>query len=132
MFDEGFVLVVDDNNGIRHLLNEILTQEGFRVKTASNGIEALQIVSQSLPLMVLLDSMMPGMNGLEVLKKLKHISLNLPVIMITAYAKQPQIIEALDNGQLDDFITKPFDLTILQKILNKFAPKINRFENEDK
>lgn len=120
MVDEGFILVVDDNKGIRHLLNEILSQEGFKVKTASNGIEALQIVSHSLPLMVFLDSKMPGMNGFEVLKKLKEVTLQLPVIMITAYSQQPQIIEALDNGHLNDFITKPFDLSILRQILNKW------------
>jgi len=114
---DDFILVVDDNDGVRHLLKEVLTQEGFKVRAACNGDEALQIVHQSPPLLIILDLKMPGTNGCEVLKRLKAMSSNIPVIMITAYTQQKEMEEALDDGLLKYFLHKPFELSRLREML---------------
>lgn len=104
------ILVVDDNDGIRNLLTELLKSKGYRVEVAQNGEEAIEKFHKCFPSIVLLDSKMPGMNGLMVAEKLKSSSPELPVIMISAYSEKEDIIKAKAYGLIKDFITKPFDI----------------------
>ncbi|WP_018133022.1 response regulator [Effusibacillus pohliae] len=108
------VLVVDDQYGIRVLLNEVLEKDGYQVFQAPNGPTALEIVKTSKPDLVLLDMKIPGMDGLEILRQIRVIEPNLKVIMMTAYGELDLIKEAMALGALTHF-TKPFDIDELRK-----------------
>ncbi len=102
------VLVVDDEEEILKIVSHILEQKGFEIITASDGKQAMQKISFDTPDVVLLDVCMPGLNGMEVLKKIKAIDENLPVVLITAYADTHQTVEAMKEGAYD-YLAKPFD-----------------------
>jgi two-component system nitrogen regulation response regulator GlnG len=102
------VLVADDEEEIRKILSNILEKEGFEVITASDGEQAMQKICSDIPDAVLLDVCMPGLNGMEVLKKIKAIEENLPVVLITAYVDTHQTVEAMKEGAYD-YLAKPFD-----------------------
>lgn len=103
------LLIVDDQMGIRLLLDEVFRREGYQTHLAANGKEALQAATEKAPDCVLLDMKMPGMDGIEVLKKLKSSWPEVPVIMMTAYGEIELTDEALKNGAIRYF-TKPFDI----------------------
>jgi two-component system nitrogen regulation response regulator GlnG len=102
------VLVVDDEEEIRKILTHILEKEGIKVITAPDGDQAIQKICFDTPDAVLLDIRMPGLNGLEVLKKIKEIDDDLPVVLVTAYADIHQAVEAMKQGA-SDYLSKPFD-----------------------
>lgn len=103
------LLVVDDQSGVRRLLHETFKEEGYRVRAAAGGAEALRLVSQELPDIVLLDIKMPGMSGLETLAELRKGCPELPVLMMTAYGDLEIVEEAKKLG-IRHYITKPFDI----------------------
>ena len=111
------VLIVDDQNGIRILLVEVFSVEGYSTFQASNGKIALEIVRQENPDLVLLDMKIPGMDGLEILRRIKQINESIKVIMMTAYGELDMIKEASDLGALMHF-TKPFDIDELRIAVN--------------
>lgn len=111
------VLIVDDQNGIRILLVEVFSVEGYQTYQASNGKIALDIVRNESPDLVLLDMKIPGMDGLEILKHIKHMNESIKVIMMTAYGELDMIKEASDLGALMHF-TKPFDIDELRIAVN--------------
>lgn len=102
------VLVVDDEEEIRKILSNILEKEGFEVITATDGEQAMQKICSDIPDAVLLDVRMPGLNGMEVLKKIKSIEENLPVVLVTAYTDIHQAVEAMKEGAFN-YLAKPFD-----------------------
>ncbi|MDA1280296.1 MAG: response regulator [Chloroflexi bacterium] len=104
------ILVVDDHEEIREALAEILGEEGHRVLQAVDGIDALRVVAESEPDVILLDIAMPGMDGLETLSRLKNQpeSTNLPVIMVTAQGDRQNMVRAVQLG-VRDYITKPWE-----------------------
>lgn len=106
------VLVVDDNMGVRRLLYEFLTQEGYKVETAADGEEALQKVLANPLSLILLDAKMPKENGLEVAKKIKAHFPKLPILLISGYMST-EITQALEKNSIDSFISKPFSLDVL-------------------
>lgn len=100
------ILMVDDQRNIRTLVELYLTQEGFRVVTAANGREALFLARQEKPDLIILDLMMPEMNGFEFLRA--HLKeRNTPVIMLTAKIEENDRVLGLEMGA-DDYVTKPF------------------------
>ncbi len=107
------ILIVDDQNGIRVLLMEVFSNEGYKTFQASNGKLALDIVRKESPDLVLLDMKIPGMDGLEILKNIKSINPSIKVIMMTAYGELDMIKEATEAGALMHF-TKPFDIDELR------------------
>jgi two-component system response regulator (stage 0 sporulation protein F) len=107
------LLIVDDQNGIRVLLTEVFSSEGYQTFQASNGKLALEIVRNEKPDLVLLDMKIPGMDGLEILKHIKKIDSGIKVIMMTAYGELDMIKEATELGALTHF-TKPFDIDDLR------------------
>ncbi|MCR2807781.1 response regulator [Paenibacillus soyae] len=112
------VLIVDDQNGIRVLLLEVFSSEGYNTFQAANGKIALEIVKRESPDLVLLDMKIPGMDGLEILKHIKAIDSSIKVIMMTAYGELDMIKEATDHGALMHF-TKPFDIDEMRMEVNK-------------
>jgi two-component system response regulator (stage 0 sporulation protein F) len=103
------VLIVDDQAGVRRLLFEALADEGYLVKMAGSGLEALAVIAQTLPSMVLLDIKMPGMTGIETLQEIRKRFGQLPVVMMTAYGDVEIITETRNLG-VQHYLNKPFDL----------------------
>ena len=103
------VLVVEDEPDIAALIAYQLTREGYRVETVSTGTEALAVVRREIPDLVVLDRMLPGVSGDEVLRSLKEESATntIPVLVLTAKKEQEDRIEGLELGA-DDYLTKPF------------------------
>ena len=102
------VLVVDDTRNVQLMISDFLTGQDFEVFTASDGREALQAVHEEQPDLILLDIMMPTMDGYQFISTLRRES-SIPVIMITAKQQESDIIHGFDLGA-DDYITKPFHL----------------------
>lgn len=119
------ILVVDDTKNVQILLSDYLGSQDFEVLTASDGREALDVVHASNPDLILLDIMMPNMDGYQFITHLRRES-STPVIMITARQQEADIIRGFDLGA-DDYITKPFRLRELlvrmRAVLRRAAPK---------
>jgi two-component system, response regulator, stage 0 sporulation protein F len=103
------ILIVDDQQGIRLLLNEVFKKEGFHTHLAANGFDALKIAQSQKLDCVLLDMKLPGMDGIEILTHLKEAQLDLPVFMMTAYVEQDLIEQAKSLGVAKYFM-KPFNI----------------------
>lgn len=108
------VLVVEDEEDIRELVGYNLLKEGYQVAGVASGEEALQAVASKIPDLILLDIMLPGLDGLKVCRRLKEDpkSESIPVIMLTAKGEEPDIVAGLNMGA-DDYITKPFSPKVL-------------------
>jgi len=104
----SLVLVVDDEPRIVRFVTMNLELEGFRVISASSGVEALRRVREDLPDLVLLDVMMPQLDGFETLRLLRETS-SVPVIMLTVRSDEEDVVRGLQLGA-DDYITKPFSV----------------------
>ncbi len=101
------ILVVDDEPAIRRALRAPLMELGFQVSEASRGEEALQVLRASPYDVVLLDVNMPGLGGIETLRRIRAFAPRLPVLMLTVRDQEEDKVEALDLGA-DDYVTKPF------------------------
>ncbi len=108
------LLVVDDNEMNRDMLSRRLARKGYRVEVAEDGEKALEVVGSRAIDLVLLDIMMPGLDGVEVLKILRrdHSQTQLPVIMATAKADSKDMVEALGQGA-NDYVVKPLDFPVV-------------------
>jgi len=102
------ILIVDDNETLRFTLTELLEDSGFECKAVEDGSAALEEVRKNSYGLVILDMRLPGMSGLEILRKIKENNKSLPVIMLTAFGEIRTAVEAMKQGA-HDFITKPFD-----------------------
>ena len=125
---EATLLVVDDDELNRDMLSRRLEDHGFRVLTASTGVDALDVVASQPCDLVLLDVMMPDMSGLDVLASLRRTftSRRLPVIMVTARVASRDVVEALELGA-NDYVTKPIDLPVA---LARVRTQLARIEAE--
>ncbi|WP_425475010.1 sigma-54-dependent transcriptional regulator [Anaeromonas frigoriresistens] len=112
------ILIADDERNMVWALKRALKDEDYQVISSENGEEAIGIIKQSEPDLVLLDMRMPKMNGMEALKNIKRINKDIPVIMITAHGTMGSAIEAMKIGALD-YISKPFDVEELKIIIRK-------------
>jgi two-component system, OmpR family, alkaline phosphatase synthesis response regulator PhoP len=108
------VLVVEDEEDIRELVSYNLLKEGYQVAGVAAGEEALAAVESKAPDLVLLDIMLPGLDGLKVCRKLKEDPRfqSIPIIMLTAKGEEPDIVAGLNMGA-DDYVTKPFSPKVL-------------------
>ncbi|TLY32898.1 MAG: response regulator [Nitrospirae bacterium] len=107
--DGDFILVVDDEPQIRDLLKRFLTLRGYKVRVASDGQQALTMVEQEAPQLIVLDVYMPGINGVEVLRQLRRRKFTGGVILLTGSQDDKLLQEALDLGSVD-VMGKPVDL----------------------
>jgi len=112
--NKGLVLVVDDHPYSRVLLSDLLELSGYETHHAEDGIQALAAVSTTKPDLILLDVMMPGLDGYEVCRRLKAQPETrlIPIIMITAKTDHPSQLEAIESGA-DDFLRRPIDELVL-------------------
>ena len=112
----GRILVVDDEVEACNVLEEFLSSKGHEVYTALDGPTALKEVQKVKPHMVLLDMIMPGMGGVDVLKKIKELDPHISVVMVTVVADQEQAKKTLELGAFD-YITKPVDLKYMENVV---------------
>ncbi|MFH0814453.1 MAG: response regulator [Pseudomonadota bacterium] len=122
------ILVVDDERIIRDGAERILTKEGWKVSTAENGTKGLELINHDTFHILLLDLMMPGITGMEVLKTVRETHPALLVIVITGYATVENAVEAMKSGAYD-FIPKPFTPDQLRIVVRRALDKI-RLERE--
>jgi two-component system alkaline phosphatase synthesis response regulator PhoP len=108
------ILVVDDEEDILELLRFNLSREGYKVLCAASGEEALKLVPSEIPSLIVLDLMLPGIDGLEVTRRLKNDpnAKTIPIVMLTAKGEEADIVTGLELGA-DDYITKPFSPRVL-------------------
>jgi len=121
------ILIVDDESGLRELVRINLEHEGFVALQAENGAQCLDMVHESQPDLVIMDVMMPEMDGWEACKKLREFS-QVPVLMLTARVQSQDIVTGLDSGA-DDYLLKPFNMDELMarvRALLRRVPSPNR------
>lgn len=127
-FDRRRILVVDDEERMVRFIRMNLEHDGFQVAEAFNGKQAIQKLRDVTPDLILLDVMMPDLDGFEVLETIREGS-NVPVIMLTAKGEEDDRVRGLELGA-DDYITKPFDLQELlariHAVLRRSHPALER------
>jgi two-component system phosphate regulon response regulator PhoB len=108
------ILVVDDEEDILELLKYNLSREGYKISCAASGEETLRAVRSGIPDLIVLDLMLPGIDGLEVARQLKNDvkTRDVPIVMLTAKGEEADIVAGLELGA-DDYITKPFSPRVL-------------------
>ncbi len=122
MAEAGRILIVDDERQLVSLLGRFFSRLGFTVLTATNGREGLKRAEEEHPDLVLLDVRMPGMDGMQVLRRIRALDRNISVIMITASHETILASEAMALGA-HDYITKPIDFAHLERtVLSLFPP----------
>jgi DNA-binding NtrC family response regulator len=112
------VLIVDDDRDIVTIVSTILGGRGWDIKAAYNGREALEAVTLSKPDIILLDIMMPEMNGIEVLKRIKKIDTDARIIMITAFGDVESYLDSMELGAYE-YINKPFETDELLEMIDR-------------
>jgi two-component system response regulator VicR len=123
--DSKRILCIEDETEMIDLIRLILGRRGFDVQGATGGVEGLEIIRKELPDLVLLDLMMPDMDGWEVYQQMKadEKTRNIPVIIVTAKAQSIDKVLGLHIAKVDDYIAKPFSpqelLNSVEKILDK-------------
>ena len=130
---EKQLLVVDDEEDILELLRFNLTSEGYQVTCAASGEAAMEIVVTEKPDLMVLDLMLPGIDGLEVTRIIKKdpATRNIPIVMLTAKTEESDVLTGLEMGA-DDYVTKPFSPRILAaRIKAVLRRKANGFAKED-
>lgn len=125
------ILVIEDEEDILELINYNLGKEGYRVTGVTSGEDGLKSARHNLPSLIVLDVMLPGLDGLEVCKMLKNDgkTQHIPIIMLTAKSEESDVVTGLEVGA-DDYITKPFSPKILiariRNILRRKAREADR------
>ncbi len=120
------ILLVEDDPGIRESLKDVLEGEGYRVTTAVDGVRAFELGTTEDPDLVVLDVMLPGMDGFEVLRRLREDGVETPVILLTARALERDRVRGLDLGA-DDYVVKPF---ALKELLARIRSRLRAWDRE--
>lgn len=121
--EQTTILVVDDETMIRTTFSAVLTCFGYSVVESSNGLEALAVVARRPVAGILLDVMMPGMDGFEVCRRLRRdpATAHIPVVLVTALTGQDKRRQGLEAGA-DEFMTKPIDIDDLLQVIRRVIP----------
>jgi DNA-binding NtrC family response regulator len=119
------ILIVDDEKDFCTVLSDSLSQDRYQVFTALNGKTALQLAKKEKPDLMLLDIKMPGMDGIEVLRKTKKMKKEIVVIMFTAYGTLETARKAMKLGAYD-YVTKPVDLFLLKSLVKEVLGEVSK------
>ncbi len=114
------ILLVDDEDNIRFIYEEELKEEGYEIISAANGMDALELFKQEKPDLVVLDIQMPGLNGIEVLRRMKTLDPSVPVILSSAY---PEFKQDLGAWASEEYIVKSSDIQQLKDAVQRFIGK---------
>jgi len=121
------ILVIEDEPTLARLLSYNLTQEGYETTVADHGSEGLQLALQRPFDLLILDIMLPGMNGFEILTKVRQNGVRTPVIILTARNAEEEVVQGLKHGA-DDYITKPFGVA---ELLARVSAVLRRTQHDD-
>lgn len=119
----GNILIVDDQKGVRCLLEEVFQKEGWQVRVAGDGLEALDVVERAIPDLILMDVKMPNMNGLEATRAIMARNPGIPIILMTAYGEIEVVRQALEAG-VKRCISKPFDIMTLRDMVRELTREL--------
>ncbi|MDD4170907.1 MAG: response regulator [Syntrophomonas sp.] len=119
----GTILIVDDQKGVRRLLEELFKKEGWEVRIAGDGLDAIDKVEEMVPDLILMDVKMPNMNGLEATQEIMLRNPGIPIIMMTAYGEIEVVKQALEAG-VKRCISKPFDIVMLRDMVDKLMIEV--------
>lgn len=119
------ILIIEDDKAIIRVLERSLVYEGYEVDSAVNGEYGLELAQKKLPDLIILDLMLPGVNGLEVTEKIRGKS-NVPILMLTARGGLEDRVQGLDSGA-DDYMVKPFEL---EELLARIRSLLRRSSSE--
>lgn len=111
--DMNSILLIEDDTSVASLIIRSLTEEGYEISLAPDGITGLEMAMNSDFKMIILDIMLPGVNGLEICRKIRTAGNNIPILMLTALGTTQNIVAGLDSGA-DDYLVKPYKLAELQ------------------
>ncbi|MBU6535863.1 response regulator transcription factor [Streptomyces mayonensis] len=125
------VLLAEDDRAIRHALERALTLEGYRVTAVADGVEALAQAHRGRPDVLVLDVMMPGIDGLQVCRVLRAEGDSTPILMLTALVETADRIAGLDAGA-DDYVVKPFDVEEVFARLRALLRRTDRADRADR
>ena len=117
------ILIVDDEESVRDSLNNWFVEDGYQVEVAENARKALQLIESSQYDIILADIKMPGMDGLEMLRRIKALKQDAIVIVMTAFASVNTAVMALKDGAYD-YVTKPFDPDDLSHLIRNASKQI--------
>lgn len=117
------VLVVDDDPDVNYVIRNRIASHGYLVDSAENGEEALERMAKILPDLVIVDVAMPGMNGLDLLQRIRESFQDVAVIITTAFGSERVVIDALRRGA-DDYLRKPFELSELRTVLERTTTRL--------
>ncbi len=118
------ILIVDDEKDMRFYLENLITSFGYNTASVGSGLEAVQKVKIINPSLIILDLMMPEMDGIEVLKRLKEINGDVPVIMLSAHGHTDNVVKAMKIGA-SDFINKPFEPEVIEITISQVLERKN-------
>ena len=127
------ILIIEDEPDIQHLLKYNLKQDGYQVLTSNNGETELEMAQTNVPDLILLDLMLPGIQGLHVCRLLKSEKKTneIFIIMLTALGQEEDIIDGLENGA-DDYITKPFSYPVLEARIRSVLKRSKNIQTNNK
>tara|TARA_Y100000588_G_C14226412_1_gene913342 strand:+ start:621 stop:1316 length:696 start_codon:yes stop_codon:yes gene_type:complete len=130
---EPLILIVEDEKPVVDMLQYNLETEGYRILSASDGEQALLIVKEESPSLLILDWMLPGISGLEICRRLKRAkdTRNIPILMLTARGEETDMVRALNIGA-DDYVVKPFSLTLLIARIRAIFRRTNKELSDEK
>ncbi len=123
------ILIVEDNPGIQMSLSDEFEAEGYQVFTAGNGNDGLKLARELGPDLIILDIMLPGLDGYEVCKKLRSEGNTIPIIMLTVKNKEIDKVLGLELGA-DDYVTKPFSVRELSARVKTIFRRIGEYSDE--
>jgi two-component system alkaline phosphatase synthesis response regulator PhoP len=126
---EKTILVVEDDAGIRVVLQDTLASQGYDVVTAENGIKGLELAKQLRPDLVILDVMLPMMDGYEICKRIRKEGITSPVMMLTVKDEEVDKVLGLELGA-DDYMTKPFSVKELSARVKALLRRVEDYQNE--
>jgi two-component system phosphate regulon response regulator PhoB len=125
------IVIIEDEEDIRELIRYNLDKEGYRVLLATSGEEGLDLVRNSMPDLVVLDLMLPGIDGLQVCRELKADprTKSVPVVMVTARGEEPDVVSGLELGA-EDYVSKPFSPKVLLARVKTVLRRVKSVEDD--
>jgi len=124
------ILIVEDDASIRIVLQDALTSMGYEVKTADNGIKGLEMAKELRPDLLILDLMLPLMDGYEICRRVRKEGINSPVLMLTVKDEEVDKVLGLELGA-DDYVTKPFSLKELTARVKALLRRVEEYQDEE-
>ncbi len=125
------ILIVEDDAGIRVILQDALSEQGYDVTTAADGEKGLELALASKPDLLILDVMLPLMDGFEICKRVRQEGVTSPILMLTVKDEEVDKVLGLELGA-DDYVTKPFSLKELSARIKALLRRVEDYQNEIK